>query len=322
MPNMARLASIHGAGVLVIDDIQFLSQLKSGGSSRMLNFFTYLASTIGVPVLLIATYKAKRVLTGEFSVVRRGTGQGDLVWDKMEEGEWQERSAEGHEESDAQSAEKVAHPSVWQVFLESLWPYQYTKTPCPLTKELSHVLYEETQGITDFAVKVYMLAQIRAITADETGEERLTEEIIRSVAQDSLKTAQRVLNALRPGDMEGLETIEDVHPIDIEPFLQKAYKDLQHLERLRSLAASSRRENEEAEKADPGPQEQSQETEGAPAPVKTRGRRSKKSGDTVYPEGDLRIGLQPAGAGGTDVYEKLRQDGHIQPATEYSLEVA
>lgn len=328
MPVMARVATIHGIGVLAIDDIQFLSQAKSGGSSRMLNFFTYLASTVGVPVLLIATYKARRVLTGEFSLVRRGTGQGDLVWDKMEEGEWQERRTEddeGREESSRENIEKVANPSVWQVFLESLWLYQYTKTPCPLTKDLSHVLYEETQGITDFAVKVYMLAQIRAITADETGEERLTEEIIRSVAQDSLKTAQRVLNALRLGDMEGLEKVEDIHPIDIEPFLQKAYRELQQLEKLRSLAAGSRRENVAAEKADATPQEQVKETGEEKAPARSRrGRKPKKNQDAVYPEGDLRAGLPPDGAGvaGADVYDKLRQDGYIQSGNEYSLEVA
>lgn len=75
MPNMARVASIHGIGVLVIDDIQFLSQAKSGGSSRMLNFFTYLVNTAGVPVLLISTYKARRILTGnlpESSSEQRG----------------------------------------------------------------------------------------------------------------------------------------------------------------------------------------------------------------------------------------------------------
>lgn len=327
MPDMARVASIHGIGVLVIDDIQFLSQAKSGGSSRMLNFFTYLASTIGVPVLLIATYKARRVLTGEFSVVRRGTGQGDLVWDKMDEGEWQERKGddeEGQEESVEKEAERAANPSVWQVFLESLWLYQYTKTPCPLTKELSHVLYEETQGITDFAVKVYMLAQIRAITTDDTGEERLIEEIIRSVAQDSLKTAQRVLNALRLGDMEGLEAVEDIHPIDIEPFLQKAFRELQHLEKLRSLAASSNREDEAADTPAAGTQEQSKENEDRKMTTNSsRGRKSKKNREAIYPEGDLRANLPTdAKAGGTDVYDKLRQDGYIQPGSNTLSEVA
>jgi hypothetical protein len=322
MPDMARVASIHDIGVLVIDDIQFLSQAKSGGSSRMLNFFTYLASTIGIPVLLIATYKAKHVLTGEFSVVRRGTGQGDLVWDKMEEGDWQERRTEadeGQEEGGLRETEKVTSPSVWQIFLESLWLYQYTRTPCLLTKDLGHVLYEETQGITDFAVKVYMLAQIRAITTDETGEERLTEEIIRSVARDSLKTAQRVLNALRLGDMEGLENIEDIHPIDIEPFLQKAFRELQHLEKLRSLVANSRRENDSSDETNADPKELSKETKSAKAPANSsRGRKTKKTQDMAYTDGDLRAGLSTDGeAGGADVYDKLRQDGHIQPGTEY-----
>jgi hypothetical protein len=319
MPDMARVASIHGLGVLVIDDVQFLSQAKSGGSSKMLNFFTYLASTIGVPVVLIGTYKARHILTGEFSQVRRGTGQGDLVWDKMEEGEWQVKKEddEAHEKKDGE----IESTGVWQVFLESLWPYQYTRIPCSLTKELAHKLYEETQGITDFAVKVYMLAQIRAITTDNTGEELLTAEIFQSVAQDSLKTAQRVLNALRLGDMQGLEKVEDIHPVDIEPFLQKAYKELQRLEKLRSLAAANiHQKNEAADRADPtGAQKPNADNKGAKTLAETsRKRRSKKCSDIIYPDGDLRASVSGGAEGGADAYDTLQQAGYIRSITNPS----
>jgi len=106
----------------------------------MLNFFVGLINTIGLPVVLVGTYKAWSVLGGEFRQMRRGTGVGDLVWHPMLEDE------------------------TWQFFLESLWRYQYVRSPSELTPQLSHTLYYETQGITDFATKVYMLAQIRAIT--------------------------------------------------------------------------------------------------------------------------------------------------------------
>ena len=150
LPQMARVAANHGLGVLVIDEIQRLSQAKSGGADKMLNFFVQLTNTIGVPVVLVGTYKARRILSGQLHQIRRGTGQGDLVWDRMEEGIWIDNNK--------------GEPGVWQLFLESLWVYQYVRTPCPLTKELSHTLYEETQGITDFAAKIYMLAQARAMT--------------------------------------------------------------------------------------------------------------------------------------------------------------
>jgi len=158
--DMASVASNHFIGVLVIDEIQRLSLAKSGGADKTLNFFVNLINTIGVPVVLIGTFKAMAVLSREFSQMRRGTGQGDLIWDRM------------------------ANDSQWQLFTESLWRYQYTKKKCPLTKELSDVLYEETQGITDFAIKVYMFSQARAI---ESSQENITSSVIRSAAKDNLQ---------------------------------------------------------------------------------------------------------------------------------------
>jgi hypothetical protein len=199
IPAMARVASLHCLGVLVIDELQNLSEAKSGGHKKMLNFFVGLINTIGLPVVLVGTYKAWSVLGGEFRQMRRGTGVGDLVWHPMLEDD------------------------TWQFFLESLWRYQYVRSPSPLTAELSHTLYYETQGITDFAIKIYLLAQIRAIT---TGKESLTQAIIRSVAKDCLTLAAPVLSALKLGDRVELQKYDDVYLIDIEPYFQQASEKL------------------------------------------------------------------------------------------------
>ena len=81
LPRMAQIATTHCLGLLVIDEIQHLSQAKSGGSDKMLNFFVTLVNTIGVPVVLIGTTKAMSVLQSEFRQARRVSGQGDLLWD-------------------------------------------------------------------------------------------------------------------------------------------------------------------------------------------------------------------------------------------------
>ena len=78
---MSQVARHTGLGMLVIDEIQHLKQAKSGGSEKMLNFFVTLVNTIGVPVVLIGTTKAMSVLQSEFSQARRGSGQGDMVWE-------------------------------------------------------------------------------------------------------------------------------------------------------------------------------------------------------------------------------------------------
>jgi len=192
LPTLARVASLHHLGVLVIDEIQHLSEAKSGGAQRMLNFFVQLINTIGLPVVLVGTYKALPILSGEFRQMRRACGQGDFLWNPMVE------------------------DATWQLFLESLWKYQYVQHRSPLTEALTHLLHEETQGITDLAVKLLMVAQHRAIS---TGIERLTANIIRSVARDSFRLVAPVLAALRNQDFLALSHMEDVFlPAEFAPF--------------------------------------------------------------------------------------------------------
>ena len=134
LPHMARVASLHCLGVLIIDEIQHLNQASSGGSERMLNFFVQLINTIGLPVILIGTYGAMPVLTREFRQIRRGCGQGDLVWDRMK------------------------NDDVWEHFVETLWHYQYTRNKTSLTRELRDTLRIETHSRTWPRWKVRMCA--------------------------------------------------------------------------------------------------------------------------------------------------------------------
>lgn len=191
--DMSRIALLHGIGVLVVDEIQHLSVAKSGGAEKMLNFFVTLMNVINLPVILVGTPKARRILTAEFRQTRRACGQGDMIRNRMRE------------------------DAVWRYFIEALWQFQYTKYPTPLTDEISHVLYEESQGITDFAVKLYILSQIRAI---ESKYERITPAIIRSAAKDGLQLAKPTLQALKYNDRRVLENIEDVY-IDVEPYVHR-----------------------------------------------------------------------------------------------------
>lgn len=203
MPHIARLASIHTVGVLVIDEIQRISRAKSGGVGEMLNFFTELVNTIGVPIILSGTYKALSVLMGEFHQARRGSGQGDMHWQPLQEDE------------------------VWELFVETLWDYQYTREETELTPQLSHTLYEVSQGIIDIAVKAYMLAQRRAIKIAMTtpsAKEIIDENIILSVAQDSITLSNYVLSAMKNGKLYELIDVEDIHPNKIGTTIQGTFQ--------------------------------------------------------------------------------------------------
>jgi hypothetical protein len=83
-------------------------------------------------------------------------------------------------------------------------------------KTLGDVLYEESQGITDLAVKMYMLAQERAI---DTGKEIVTANIIRSVAKDKFSMPRDVLKAIRYEDKRVLARWDDVYPAALKDYL-------------------------------------------------------------------------------------------------------
>jgi len=198
LPHVSDLAGLHGLGVLVIDETQRLSVAKSGGAEEMLNFFVKLTNTVGVPVILIGTYKILKIMTKEFSISRKFSSQGDMIWSNLEEND-----------------------ETWDLLLETIWKYQYTKQSTPLTKDIRTAIFEESQGIIDIAVKLYMLAQWKVIGTDN---EKITPQIIRGVAKESLQLCRRALQALKTKDFDVLQSYTDVMPNfqSLEAFLMKA----------------------------------------------------------------------------------------------------
>lgn len=195
LPRMAGLASSLGLGVLVIDEIQRLID-GEGKAQEMMNFFVELINTIGVPVVIVGTFKALHLISREFSQIRRSAGQGDFVWGNF------------------------AHDEIWDFFLENLWQYQWTQKEVALTEELSETLYEESQGIPDIAVKLYMITQWQAIGESE----KISSSLIREVAKENLKLAKPILDALKARDYETLSQISDMYPPirNLDNFFNKA----------------------------------------------------------------------------------------------------
>ncbi|MFM9328003.1 AAA family ATPase [Paenibacillus mesotrionivorans] len=188
LPVMAHIATLHGLGALVIDEIQNLSFMKSGGAERMLNYFTQLINTIGVPVILIGTFKAMKLLSGSFSQARRSTGQGDMIMDRLTEGE------------------------EWDYFIERLWKYQWTNSSTKLTDPLKKEMYKLSQGIVDIAVKLYMLAQWEVIMDGDDTKERVTVGLLRDVARRHMQLVQPLLQVLKRNDPSAKILVDDLYP--------------------------------------------------------------------------------------------------------------
>ncbi|MDK2799711.1 MAG: hypothetical protein PWQ70_1330 [Clostridiales bacterium] len=192
LPVISQITRITNLGVMIIDEIQHLSTAKSGGSEKMLNFFVTLINTINVPVILIGTNKAMPILQSEFRQARRGSGQGDMIWERMKQDD------------------------SWDILIEGMWDYQWVKKPTHLTQELKDVLYEESQGITDIAVKLYVMAQIRAIA---TGREEITPNLIKYVAKENLKLVRPMLDALKTGNVNKIVEFGDIRSLDVDEFM-------------------------------------------------------------------------------------------------------
>lgn len=196
IPALAKVAANHHLGILVIDEIQRISLAKSGGIEKMLNFFVQLVNTIGVPVCLVGTFKALPIFTGNFSQTRRGMG---IIWDRM------------------------SFDDEWDRFFKSMWKYELTrsKTPAGKLDRLSKVLYEETQGIIDLAIKAFTYAQELAIDDKGNESERITPGVIRSVVRDKFKMLLPALEAFKKKDKKAMALFEDAYSKFVSEYLKE-----------------------------------------------------------------------------------------------------
>ncbi|MNO95415.1 Transposon Tn7 transposition protein TnsC [compost metagenome] len=195
LPIMAQAASVHCLGVLVIDEIQNLQEAKDDRAAQMLNFFVQLVNTIGLPVILVGTYKALPALNGEFRNARRNSGQGDATWHHFQKDE------------------------EWEWLLQGLWKYQWTNKKADLTTEFIDIMFEESQGISDIAIKLFMLTQWRALDKEI---EHITPELIRSVARDRFTLIKPALEALRSGKKNQIQKFADIYDsVSVDDYLER-----------------------------------------------------------------------------------------------------
>lgn len=193
---MAQIANSHALGVLIIDEIQHLSRSKSGGSEKMLNFFVTLVNTIGLPVVLVGTPKAKEIFEVDLRSARRSAGFGAIFWEPMKQ------------------YQSNGRPGEWHAFTNKLWKLQWLKHRDELlTDDIRNTWYDLSQGVLDIVVKLFVLAQLRAIA---TGIERITSGLLRQVYQDELGPVHPMLAALRSNDAEKIAEYSDLRLKDTD----------------------------------------------------------------------------------------------------------
>lgn len=208
LPIISQISRNCSLGMLIIDEIQHLNLAKSGGSEKMLNYFVTLVNTIGLPVVLIGTPKGMGVLQSEFRLSRRNSAQGAMFWDIL-----------GKDDN-------------FDLLLEGVWEYQWTKKESLLTQELKDIIYEESQGIIDISIKLYAMAQIRAISS---GKEEITVPLIKQVADENLKLVKPMIDALKSGNISKIAKYEDVCLVDVDTFINNEFSKINVNSKLKEL---------------------------------------------------------------------------------------
>ena len=190
---MRQITNTYAIGVLVIDEIQHLSVKNSGGAEKMLNFFVTLINVVGLPVVMVGTPKAKFIFDGDLRSARRGAGFGADIWEPMK---------------NTVPSSNTSNRAEWTAFTNALWKYQWlTNKEQHLSDEIRNCWYELSQGVLDIVVKLFVLAQGRAIM---TRLERITPSLLRQVYEDELKFVHPMIEALKSGDPNRIALYSDL----------------------------------------------------------------------------------------------------------------
>lgn len=209
---MGQVATQRAIGVLVIDEIQRLTLKRNVTKEQMLEFFVALVNVVGVPVVIAGTPKARPMFEMELQAGRRSAGFGSLFWEPMKP---------GPHVIDVKTGKPKR--TEWRAFTDKLWQYQWlTKRDEILGEEIRDCWFDLSQGVLDIVVKLFVLAQMRAIS---TGLERITVKLLRTVYEQELKPVHPMLDALRSGNPKLIVKYSDLRM----PALDKRLLELQKL---------------------------------------------------------------------------------------------
>lgn len=185
LPLMGQVANNVGLGMLIIDEIQ---HLQNRGIQQMMNYFVTLMNSFGVPVLFIGTPASYTIFQQEFRISRRVSGNGEIIWNNME------------------------NDKEFRFFLESIWRYQWNRKVVPLTEEMVKVFYEETQGVSDLILKLFINVQKKCI---DNEKEEFTINMVKKVAKEQFKLMKPMIEAIKSKNPYKIAQFEDLRRLEL-----------------------------------------------------------------------------------------------------------
>lgn len=185
LSEITKIIKTHHVGVLVIDEFQNLS-LMGVGAKKIIAFLVNLRDELGLPIVVVGTYKALRLLEGDMSTARR-----------MVEG--------GYYDLERPTS---AEDSSWTDLCQIAWEYQWVKDPIEFDAEICEALYDVSQGITGLMISAFAFAQLAAI---DDGTERVDAALIRKVYLERMKPLHPAIRILQSGNPILMDKFDDLY---------------------------------------------------------------------------------------------------------------
>lgn len=185
LSEIRRIITTHHVGLLVLDEFQNLS-LMGVGAKKIIALLVNLRDELGLPIVVVGTYKALRLLEGDLSTARRLVEGGyfDL-----------ERPTSAADEN-------------WNQLCEIAWEYQWVREPVEFSSEISTTLYDVSQGITGIMLNVFAASQLAAM---ENGTEKVDADLIRKVFKERMQPLHPAIRILKSGDPRLMDEFDDLY---------------------------------------------------------------------------------------------------------------
>jgi len=172
----------HLVGLIIIDEIQNSISRSKNPRTDIVDLLVELSNELKVPMLFVGTYKAISLLGREMRSGRKLLGP---TWDRY-----------------------LPDDEDWKELIRFLWKYQWNGTFTRLEPILEAKLYELAQGVPAFLIRLFHLAQRRAIL--KGGEERLTATLLQETFDANFAPVRPIIRALASGDQALIGRYEDL----------------------------------------------------------------------------------------------------------------
>lgn len=201
--DAVQLMQTHYVGVLLVDESQNREYRSVGarqpskavkGQTPLTTLLLTATNESEIPMLMCGTPELRDILGSRMSMLRRMCGRGMRTWKPLSL------------PTAGPNGEELL--GEFDVVLQLLWDYQWTKTPFELTRGVRNTFYYYTQGISDIIVKLFHDVQLRAIRRG--GDEAVTEELIHAVAQEELGPLTDITRAMREMDYDRTGQVTDL----------------------------------------------------------------------------------------------------------------